>query len=288
MNQLVPVPALFDAAVRALASIGRPGDTLRTHWVTTERAIFFQAEPEPPVFIKVYLNTQQLEREFAVMRLAAPAGIPVAPVIAFEAGSPAVLITEQVPGVPLASVYPKAAEDAGRLLRRFHALGASPPFADGQAHWSAFVRDCLERELTAAVDRQALTTHQARRLRTHFAALAPVLDARPVVLIHGDCQTDHILIDPETQIVTALLDLVDAQPGDPLFDIAVLTLFDRALEPLLLRGYGVDNREALDLLPAYRVLRYLGAANWLITNGVPHLAPPHEQAVQQFIEDDNE
>ena len=237
----------------------------------------------PPVFVKVYLDATQLEREVMVLRRADAGGIPVAPVITFESGPPAIVITEQVSGIPLSAEYPRAAEATGRLLRQFHALGASPPFVDGQQHWSNFVRDWLERELVVTMDRGAVTCAEAGRLRQHFASRASILDERPVALIHGDFQTDHVLIDPATQRVTALLDFVDTQPGDPLVDIAVLTLFDRQLESLVLRGYGMDLGEAEGLISSYRLLRHLVAANWLVENGVPHLAPPHEQAVHQLI-----
>ena len=282
----VPDTKLRQAAAAALEPIERGAGTLQPVWFTRERAIFRQAEPAPALFVKVYQQADQLEWEVAVMRRAAEAGVPVAPLVAFHCGPPAVLITEQVAGVPLSSAYPLAAEATGRLLRRFHALGAAPAFVDGsvsQQRWSGFIRDWAEREIAATLRRGALAEDEARRLRRHFADLAPILDQRPCALIHGDCQTEHVLIDPASQRVNALLDFVDARPGDPLVDVAVLTLWDRALTPAVLRGDGGDDPDAPTLLPAYRLLRHLAAANWLVANGAPEHASAHERAVQQAL-----
>ncbi|HET7034591.1 MAG TPA: phosphotransferase [Thermomicrobiaceae bacterium] len=279
-----PDRSLREAAERALAAIGRAGDNLQPVWFTRERATFLLAEPAPALFVKVYQQAEQLEHEVAVLRRAAAAGIPVAPLMAFRGGPPAVLITEQVAGVPLSSAYPLAAEATGRLLRRFHALGAAPPYAGGQRRWSEFIIDWAEREIDTALARGALTDDEARRLRRHFSGLASVLDRRPCALLQGDFQTAHVLIDPATQHVSALLDFVDTQPGDPLVDIAILTLWDQALTPAVLRGYGSDDPDAPALLPAYRLLRLLAAANWLVANGAPEYLPAHERAVHQALE----
>ena len=276
-------PVLLAAAVRALASLGGPGDDLRPHWVTRERAIFLQPQPEPALFVKVYQQASQLEREVDVMRRAAAAGIPVARLVFVSSGPPAVLVTERVDGVPLSSDFPIAAAATGRLLRRFHALGARPPYADGQQRWSAFVRDWAEREIAIALTREALTAEVARRVRAHFMSLGPALDERPCALILSDCQTEHVLIDPATQRVQALLDFVDVQPGDPLIDIAVLTLWDDDLTPLVLRGDGVDADDGLDLLSSYRLLRHLAALNWLVANDAAEYLAPHEEAIARHI-----
>ena len=270
------------AANAALAELGRDGD-LRPVWFTGRRAIFLQAEPAPPLFIKVYQQASQLEREVAVMRRASEADIPVAPLVSFVAGPPAVLITEQVAGVPLSSVFPGAAKGAGRILRRFHALGAAPPFAGGGRRWSAFIRSWAEREIVESLARGALPPGEASALQRHYSQLAPVLDQRPCALILGDCQTDHVLVDPTTQEVRAILDFVDTQPGDPLVDVAVLTLWDAALTAPVLRGYGEDIEEAAALLPAYRLLRHLGAANWLVRHGLPDEALRHDRAVREYV-----
>lgn len=279
----LPERPLLDAAETALAALGRDAGGLRVVWSTRERAILLQEEPAPPLYIKVYRQMAQLEREVATMARAAAAGIPVATRRAFSADPPAVLITERVGGIPLASAYPLAAEEAGGLLRRFHALGARPPFVDGQSRWSAFIRGWANRGIATMVERRAIGPGDGQRLYRHFAAIAAVLGARPCVLIHADLQAEHVLIDPVTQRVTAFLDFVDTQPGDPLVDIAVLTLWDSALAAPILAGYGAAGHEDVDLLPTYRLLRHLGAANWLTGHGVHAEATRHEQAVHHYL-----
>lgn len=274
---------LLRAAEEALAALGRAADGLRVIWATRQRAILLQDVPAPALYLKVYQRADELGREVATLGHAAAAGIPVPSRRAFSPGPPAVLVTERVVGSPLASAYPRAAEAAGGLLRRFHGLGARPPFVDGRSDWSAFIRGWADREIGTMVARGALDASGGRRLHRHFALLDTTLRARPCVLIHADLQAEHVLIDTATQQVTAFLDFVDAQPGDPLIDIAVLTLWDHALAAPLLRGYGVEAGEVAGLIATYRLLRHVGAANWLVDRGVPAEATRHERAVLRLM-----
>lgn len=279
----LPGHPLVHAAETALAALGRDAGGLRVVWSTRERAIFLQEAPAPALYLKVYQQAAQLAREVATMERAAAADIPVPTRLAFATDPPAVLITERVGGVPLSSAHPLAAEEAGRLLRRFHALGARPPFVDGQRNWSVFIREWADREIATMVERGAIRSGEGRRLHRHFAALDPVLSARPCALIHADLQAEHVLIDPVAQRVTAFLDFVDTQPGDPLIDIAVLTLWDGALTTPLLAGYGAAGHADAALLPTYRLLRHLGAANWLMAHGVSAEATRHEEVVHHYL-----
>lgn len=194
------------------------------------------------------------------------------------------LVTEQVAGVPLSSAHPAAAEAAGAVLRHVHTLNASPPFPSGASTWSQHVRNWAEREITCAGARGTLTSAGADRLWHDVAACSPLLDRRPIVLIHGDCQPDHILIDPAARRVAALLDFVDAGPGDPLLDLAVLTLWDEALTARLFAGYGLDVGEADVLLPLYRVLRHLSASRWLVAHDLPAAAQRHDGEVLRLLQ----
>lgn len=253
---------LLRAAESALVTLGRDGNGLQVIWATEVRAILLQEEPAPALFIKVYQEVTELAREVATMERALTAGIPVAQRLTFHPGPPAVLITKRVGGMPLTSAYPLAAEATGRLLRRFHALGARPPFVDGQRSWSAFIRNWADREIATMVARRALRSGDGQRLQRHFAALDTVLSARPCALIHADLQPEHVLID-----------------------IAVLSLWDTGLAGTVLAGYGAMGNEQTNLLRTYRLLRHLGAANWLTTHGVPVEATRHEHAVHHYLRD---
>src|SRR6266704_3398534 len=107
---------------------------------------------------------------------------------------------------------------------------------------------------------------QLIELQEIFDRLKSLLAQRPVVLLHGDLQTAHILVDPQTEKVLAFLDFADAQPGDPLLDIAVLTLWDPGLTDFLLEGYSgmANTEETKQLLSLYRLLRHLAEIPWLL------------------------
>ncbi len=187
---------LLRAAERALITLGRDVNGLQVIWTTEARAILLQEEPVPALFIKVYQEGTQLEREVATMERALAAGIPVAQRLTFHPGPPAVLITKRVGGMPLTSAYPLAAEATGRLLRRFHALGARPPFVDGQRRWSVFIRNWADREIATMVARRAISLGDGQRLHRHFAARDTVLCARPCALIHADLQAEQASPEP--------------------------------------------------------------------------------------------
>ena len=57
----------------------------------------------------------------------------------FDSGPPAVIVMEKVEGVRLSSGLPRAAEEAGQYLRRFHQLGASQPFPGDHYQWEDFI-----------------------------------------------------------------------------------------------------------------------------------------------------
>jgi aminoglycoside phosphotransferase (APT) family kinase protein len=92
------------------------------------------------------------------------------------------------------------------------------------------------------------------------------------VWCHGDLQPDHVLVDPATDRVTAMIDWADSGAGDFVWDFAVLTLDGAPLDDLL-DGYGATRaqRAALDaLLPLYSVVRLAGEAGWLAEHGFPY------------------
>lgn len=129
-------------------------------------------------------------------------------------------------------------------LERIHTLGAHAPFSGGQQQWDAFISWWANEEIEK-VKRVGVLDHlQISESQEQFATLQPLLVQRPIVLLHGDLQAEHILVDPQTEQVLAFLDFADAQPGDPLLDIAVVTLWDHGLADFLLEGYsGIENSD---------------------------------------------
>lgn len=131
-----------------------------------------------------------------------------------------------------------------------------------------------------------LIEQQADILRDRFERLRPLLAQRPIGLLHGDLQDEHILLDPQSQKVLSFLDFIDAQPGDPLLDIAILTLWDQELTTPLLEGYSIilNTAETLQLLIHYRLLRLLGSITWLLNRGFHDLAAQYRHALELAME----
>jgi aminoglycoside phosphotransferase (APT) family kinase protein len=188
-------------------------------------------------------------------------------------------------GQPLSSAHPHAAREAGALLARFHHLGAHPPFSTGERTWDRHVLGWIERELASMSTFDVLSASEIDTLRTRLFRLCATLTSRPIALLHGDLQPDHILVDERGERVVALLDFADAQPGDPLLDIAVLTLWDEALTAPILAGYPgfTDDTATRDLIAEYRLLRHISEIPWLLERGYIEYANRNIVAVRDFM-----
>ena len=98
-------------------------------------------------------------------------------------------------------------------------------------------------------------------------------------MLHGDCQPDHFLLADHAGHIAAVLDLGDACTGDPVWDLAVLTLDHPARMDDVLAGYAPPPdlaRRVSALAGPYRMLRWLGEASWLHDHGHdpgPSIAP---------------
>ncbi|GHO70090.1 hypothetical protein KSC_089820 [Ktedonobacter sp. SOSP1-52] len=272
------------AATDMLTRLTGSREPLKPLYTQPDRAIFLAEEAR--IILKVYSDVRALRCDYKVAQQAASAGLPTPKILNFEAGPPAVFAMRQVIGVPLSSHYPDAAREAGVYLRCLHGLGAQPPFSGGQQHWEEFILWWGNLEIEHACLSGVLDEGQARRLRERFERQRPLLAQRPIGLLHGDLQDEHILLDPQSQKVLAFLDFIDAQPGDPLLDIAVLTLWDHALTAPFLEGYGsiANNAETQHLLAHYRLLRLLGSITWLLNRGFHDLTAKYRIALELAIE----
>ncbi len=104
-----------------------------------------------------------------------------------------------------------------------------------------------------------------RNRRLAEAALRPWTP----VFTHGDLQVDHVFVDGDE--VTGVVDWTEAGQGDPLHDLAILTLGHREHLGDLVDGYG---REVdLDVIRAWWSLRCLTAIRWLTEHGFDPSAP---------------
>ena len=98
-----------------------------------------------------------------------------------------------------------------------------------------------------------------RNRRIAEAALRPWTP----VFTHGDLQVDHVFVDGDE--ITGVVDWTEAGQGDPLFDLAILSLGHRENLSDLVAGYGRD--VDLDLIRAWWSLRCLTAVRWLTEHG---------------------
>ena len=236
--------------------------------------------------VKVDMNAARLATEVEGMRAAASVGIPVAPIDRYEAGPPAVLVTAKLDGVALSPEFPGALAEAGGLLRRFHGLGAAPPYPNGEGTWPGFVMRWAEDDVEWCRAHVGLTGSEVAQLRAVFEEAEPLLEGLGGERVHGDFQRVHVLVDPRTQRVVAFLDFADVQPGHWAIDLAVLALWDESFVDPFLGGYGAAHGErdrARALLPTYRLLRHVGAAHWLADHGLPDFVDRQVAEVRRLL-----
>lgn len=274
---------LADAARHGLARYTTAEEPLRPLYLQLDRAVFLAAGAQ--IVLKVYADGALLRREWAMARQARALGIPTPDLLGFEDGPPAIFAMRQVVGEPLSSRRPLAAREAGALLARFHGLGAAAPFAGGYARWDSHILAWADRELASVRRLAALTERAVATLRDRFVRLEPRLAGRPITLLHGDLQPDHVLVAAGGEGVAAFLDFADAQPGDPLFDIAVLSLWDHRIADFVLAGYDtIDNDAATGaLLADYRLLRLVSEIPWLLERGFDALAARNIAALDGML-----
>jgi aminoglycoside phosphotransferase (APT) family kinase protein len=260
------------AAKRALIHITGSTASLKPLYLQPGRALYLAENLH--IILKVYMADKPLQRDYEIAQKAASIGLPIPKILGFEAGQPAAFAMQQVIGRPLSSRNPIAAKEAGKYLQRFHTLEAYPPFSGGQQQWNAFISWWVGEEMGKVKRLEVLDPLQLRKLQERFDHVQPILAQRPIVLLHGDLQPVHILVDTQTEKVLAFLDFADAQPGDPLLDIAVVTLWDHGLTDFLLEGYSsiVLTEETQQLLSFYRHLRHLAEIPWLLERGFRELA----------------
>ena len=217
------------------------------------------------VYLKVETDPARARGEVAALR---GAPVPAPELLWWRFGMPSVLALAAIVGRPLgtlgaadAAAPPPVWTAAGELARRLHE--STPParlrswFAlEGLAAWIDSMRDWLLRETRVApglVDERAAFAHEH-------------LDHREVELVftHGDLQAEHILVDDHAAIA-GVIDWGDAGLGDPLYDLAVLTVGHGEHLDDVLVGYGQDVDR--DVIRAYWTLRRLGSVRWMTEHG---------------------
>ncbi|HET9944027.1 MAG TPA: phosphotransferase [Actinomycetes bacterium] len=214
------------------------------------------------VFLKVDGDSARTGREVEAM---ATAPLPTAEVLWHE---PPVLALAAVRGRPLASLGepstspPAAWVAAGAAVRRLHDA-PPPPWDSSRRHPSAsHLDDECERLVADGVLPPDLIARNREVATAVFRPHSPAF-------IHGDLQVDHVFVDGDE--VTGVLDWSEAGQGDPLYDLATLTLgHEEHLDDVLV-GYGTG--ADLDVVRGWWSLRSLVGIRWLLAHGFDPFLP---------------
>lgn len=214
------------------------------------------------VFLKVDGDPAHADVEVRAMAMA-----PV-PTPAVLWHRPPVLAIAAVPGTALGVLgEPSTASSAawaatGAVIRRLHDAPLPP--------WRGVDPD----DVRARLDRECAWLHASAvlpadvvRLNREIAeaALRPLEPA----FVHGDLQITHVFVDGDE--VVGIIDWSEAAPGDPMHDLAILTLGHEERLDDLLAGYGTGADR--DVIRAWWSLRSLVASRWLIEHGFDPDAP---------------
>jgi aminoglycoside phosphotransferase (APT) family kinase protein len=215
------------------------------------------------VFLKIDADQARTDVEVEAMAMAP---IPTPRVLWRK---PPVLALAALPGTALgrlgepSTASPAAWAAAGAAARVLHDAplppwpGRSPE--ERASHLEELASD-LDSECEWLLTNDVLPADLVTRNReVAEAALRP---GTPV-FTHGDLQVAHVFVDGDH--VTGVIDWTEAGPGDPLFDLASLTLGHEEHLDDVVAGYGtyVD----LDVIRAWWSLRSLQAVRWLIQHG---------------------
>lgn len=210
------------------------------------------------VFVKVESDPAKAQREHDLL---SSVPVPVPQVVWWRPGSPSLLGLARATGESLLdSDDPRAWAAAGETTRRLHQW--QPP--DGWSVWlqPGVVRGWLDADRDWLLER---FPEDRRVVDAAHAMAAEVLTDRTVersVLTHRDLQAGHIFIDGDR--VTAVIDWGDAAIGDPLYDVAVLTVRHQAHLDDVVVGYGEVDR---NVVRGWWAERLLGEPRWLVEHG---------------------
>ncbi|MGW5452291.1 phosphotransferase family protein [Nocardia sp. NPDC003979] len=214
------------------------------------------------VFLKIDADQSNTDVEVEAM---ARAPIPT-PEVLWR--NPPVLALAALPGTTLgrlgepSTAPPAAWAAAGAAIRKLHDA-ALPP-------WPGRSLDALASELDrecAWIVRSGVVPADVVAYNRRIAEIA--LRPWTPVFTHGDLQISHVFVDGDE--VTGIIDWSEAAQGDPLYDLATLTLGHQEHLGDVVAGYGSD--VDLDVISAWWSLRSLRGVRWLVEHGFDPTSP---------------
>ncbi|MEY2472016.1 MAG: hypothetical protein QOK28_1345 [Actinomycetota bacterium] len=213
------------------------------------------------VFVKSDTDPARAEREAAALR--SVAAVPVPEVLWYRPGQPSLLAISAVTGRHISSD-----EDwgvVGAALARLHSSRVPSDDEIARARGEAAQTPGYLREYASWFrDHEVGDLGLVERL-TGEAAEFFATNVGSVAFIHGDLQPDHVFLDGGA--VSGIIDWADCGYGDPVQDLAVVTVDHPEGLDALIEGYGqrVDRHSVW----AHWVLRRFGAIRWLNDYGFP-------------------
>ncbi|WP_245717252.1 phosphotransferase [Nocardia jejuensis] len=216
-------------------------------------------------FLKIDSDQARIDAECAAM-LAAP--IPT-PEIMWR--KPSVLALAGLPGTALgrlgepSSASPAVWAAAGSALRTLHDAPLPPRLGRTPEQLATE----LDAECAWLIENGVLPAGIiACNRRIAEVALRPWTPA----FTHGDLQVEHVFVNGDT--IVGVIDWSEAAQGDPMYDLATLTLGHPERLGDVVSGYGV--RVDLDVIRAWWSVRSLRGVRWLIDHGFDPTAPGRE------------
>jgi aminoglycoside phosphotransferase (APT) family kinase protein len=208
------------------------------------------------VFLKIDADQARADAEVEAMALAP---VPT-PEILWR--KPPALAIAALPGTALgrlgkpSKASPAAWAAAGAAVRMLHDAPLPP--------WPGHSLDELASRLAGECEWLVANDVLPADLVTRNRRLAETA-LRPwtPVFTHGDLQVDHVFVAGDE--ITGVIDWSEASRGDPLFDLAILTLGHEEHLGDVVAGYGTDVDR--DLIHAWRSLRCLTNVRWLAEHG---------------------
>jgi aminoglycoside phosphotransferase (APT) family kinase protein len=214
------------------------------------------------VFLKVDADRARADTEVEAMAMAP---VPTPRVLWRR---PPVLALAALPGTALgrlgepSTASPAAWAAAGAAVRALH----DAPLPPWPGRTSGDIAAHLDEQCEWLIAERVLPADLVTRNRgIADAALRPWTPA----FTHGDLQLDHVFVDGDE--VTGVLDWSEAGAGDPLYDLATLTLGHEERLGEVLSGYGAD--VDLDAVRGWWALRSLSNIRWLLEHGFDPFSP---------------
>ncbi|MEM7337193.1 MAG: phosphotransferase [Actinomycetota bacterium] len=207
-------------------------------------------------FLKIDADHERADLEAAAIALAP---IPTPEILWHE---PPVLALAAVRGRTLGrlghpSSAPAAAWSAvGAAVRQLHDAPLPP--------WPATSAESVECRMNDACGwLLANDVLPARIVERNRKRAELVLRPYGPVFVHGDLHLEHVFVDGDD--VSGIIDWSEARQGDPLWDLASLTLGNEQHVDDVLAGYGRDVDQ--EMVRAWWSWRSLVVVPWLVANG---------------------